>query len=75
MIYAIHYIYDLKKEAALGLPQIRVRFLADRNSRNANGTSNLKTVRQKINNRGRQPFLHYGPIEVSHYFAERLSLK
>jgi len=35
-------------EAALGLPHLRVRYLADSNSWNVNGTPNLSTVRQLL---------------------------
>jgi len=37
-----------KKEAALGLSQLGVRFLDDSNSWNVNGTSNLRPVRQML---------------------------
>jgi len=47
VIYATYITYtSLQKKAALGLPQLGVRFLADSNSWNVNGTTNLKTVRQ-----------------------------
>jgi len=41
---------SLEKEAASGLPQIGLRFLADSNNWNVNGTRNLRTVRQMLRN-------------------------
>jgi len=37
-----------EEEAALGLPQLGVRFIADSNSWNVNGTLNPRTVRQML---------------------------
>jgi len=37
-----------EKEAALGLHQLGVRFLADSNNWNVNGTPNLRSVRQML---------------------------
>jgi len=37
-----------KQEAALGLPRLAVRFLADSNSWIVDGTPNLRTVRQML---------------------------
>jgi len=37
-----------EKKADLGLPQVGVRFLADSNSWNVNGTPNFRTVRQML---------------------------
>jgi len=36
------------KEAALGLPQLGVRFLADSNSWFVNGTLKLRAMKQKL---------------------------
>ena len=37
-----------EKETALCLPRLGVKFLADSNSWNVNGTPNLRTVRQIV---------------------------
>jgi len=39
-----------EKEAAFGLPQLGLRFLADSNSWNVNEMANLRTVRQMLQN-------------------------
>jgi len=49
MIHAACITYTSSdKEAASGLPQQGVSFLTDRNSWNANGTPNFRTVRQAL---------------------------
>jgi len=37
-----------EEEAAVGLPQLGLRFLADSNSCNVNGTPYLRTLRQVL---------------------------
>jgi len=45
----IHATYmSSEKEAALGLTELCMRFLADSNSWKANGTPNVMTVRQML---------------------------
>jgi len=39
-----------EKEAALGLPQLGVRFLADSSSWNVNARRNVRTLRQMLKN-------------------------
>jgi len=52
-----------EKEAGLGLPQLDVRFLADSNSWNVNGTPNVRAVRQVL--RSTAPELSFGNILVA----------
>ena len=56
-----------EKEAALRLLQLDVRFLADSNSRNVNGTPNVRAVRQLL--RSTAPELSFGNILVAYSLA------
>jgi len=49
MIHATYITYmSSENEVDLGLPSLGVRFLADSNSSNMNGTPNLRIVRQML---------------------------